>query len=126
MNFMSVLCERYVFSINQDRLVYHSASYSLNHVAFCSNGFSSPTNDSYYIALRYNQETTQYKWDTLTPLSNSWNNWNPGSDSTTDLCTVANPSADWRWESVDCADEYYSICEYGMSKLSTIIRLCLQ
>ena len=83
---------------------------------FCSSDFSSPTNDGYYIALRYNDTSSRYEWDIDTPLASGWDNWNPGQDSTTDLCVVANPTNSWMWESVDCSDSKYALCEYGLRK----------
>ena len=79
-------------------------------------GFNSPTNKGYYISLRYNDTASRYEWDSDTPLSSAWNNWNRGSNSTTYQCVLAEPDEDWRWESVECDDDKYAICEYGLRK----------
>ena len=83
---------------------------------FYSNDFGSPTDNAYYIGLEYNQKTSRYEWNHDTPLSSDWDNWNPGSQSTTDLCSVVNAASGWLWESVDCSNSYYAICEYGVRK----------
>ena len=84
---------------------------------FCSETFTNnhATDESYYISLQYNSTTSSHDWGDGTPLG-SWNYWNSGEPSTADLCTVADPSNNWRWKSTDCSDTKYSICQYGVGK----------
>ena len=85
---------------------------------FCSSNFlqAYATDQHYYISLQYNATTNTHLWDDSTPLGN-WNYWSSGEPvTTTDLCTVADPSNNWRWKSTDCSDTKYSICQYGLGK----------
>ena len=90
---------------------------------FYSNHFDSPTNNAYYKGLECNQTTSRYEWNHDTSLTSDWNNWNAGSQSNTGLCTVVNAASGWLWESMDCSDSYYAICEYGVRKFDFVLNL---
>ena len=78
-------------------------------------GSSHATDKEYYLGLQYNSSMSKYAWGDGEILR-KWNYWSSGEPSTADLCTVADPSNNWRWKSTDCSDTKYAICQYGVGK----------
>lgn len=82
-----------------------------------SDDFSVEEDKEYFIALTYNATNSRYQWNDDLALTPSEAYWRSGHNDTSDLCVAMDPGHDWEWESLDCTDTEYFLCEYGLSEL---------